>query len=68
MKSASSAPGGLREGAIADLCLFAPDESWTVDGTTLASRSHHTPFARHEMPGRVRCTIVAGRVAYDAVE
>jgi dihydroorotase len=48
--------------------MFAPDESWTVDGTTLASRSHHTPFARHEMPGRVRCTIVAGRVAYDAVE
>jgi dihydroorotase len=59
---------GLREGAPADLCMFAPDESWTVDGTTLASRSHHTPFARHEMPGRVRCTIVAGRVAYDAVE
>jgi dihydroorotase len=68
MGSAPSAPGGLREGAVADLCLFAPDESWTVDGTTLASRSHHTPFARHEMPGRVRCTIVAGRVAYDAVE
>jgi len=59
---------GLCEGAPADLCVFAPEESWTVDGTTLASRSHHTPFARHEMPGRVRCTIVAGRVAYDAVE
>jgi len=68
MGSTSSAPGGLREGAVADLCLFAPDESWTVDGTTLASRSHHTPFARHEMPGRVRCTVVAGRVAYDAAE
>lgn len=59
---------GLREGAPADLCVFDPDEFWTVDGTTLASRSHHTPFARHEMPGRVRCTIVAGRIAYDAVE
>jgi dihydroorotase len=68
MRSTPSAPGGLREGAVADLCLFAPEESWTVDGTTLASRSHHTPFARLEMPGRVRCTIVAGRVAYDAVE
>ncbi len=68
MGSSQVAAAGLREGALADLCLFAPDESWTVDGTTLASRSHHTPFARHEMPGRVRCTIVAGRVAYDAVE
>jgi dihydroorotase len=67
MGSTPAAPGGLREGAIADLSVFAPDESWTVDGTTLASRSHHTPFARLEMPGRVRCTIVAGRVAYDAL-
>ena len=65
---AAPAAIGLGEGAPADLCLFAADESWTVDGTTLASRSHHTPFAQHEMPGRVRCTIVAGRVAYDAAE
>jgi dihydroorotase len=65
--SVGAAPSGLEEGAVADLCVFAADESWTVDGTTLASRSHHTPFARHEMPGRVRCTLVAGAVAYDAV-
>ena len=68
MGAAEAAMGGLREGALADLCVFAADESWTVDGTTLASRSHHTPFARHEMPGRVRCTLVAGRIAYDAAE
>jgi len=67
MGRAPASPGGLQEGALADLCVFAPDELWTVDGTTLASRSHHTPFARHEMPGRVRCTLVAGRVAYDAL-
>jgi dihydroorotase len=66
MGASQAGATGLCEGALADLCLFAPDESWTVDGTTLASRSHHTPFARLEMPGRVRCTIVAGRVAYDA--
>jgi dihydroorotase len=65
--ASTTAPHGLAEGALADLCVFAPDESWTVDGTTLASRSHHTPFARHEMPGRVRCTLVAGALAYDAV-
>ncbi|HEY4959095.1 MAG TPA: dihydroorotase [Caldimonas sp.] len=57
---------GLHEGALADLCLFAPDESWTVNAETLRSRSHHTPFARHEMPGRVRCTLVAGAVAYES--
>jgi len=68
MGAAEPGAGSLREGAFADLCVFAPDESWTVDGTTLASRSHHTPFARHEMPGRVRCTLVAGRIAFDAAE
>jgi dihydroorotase len=66
--AAATRPLGLDEGATADLCVFAADESWTVDGTTLASRSHHTPFARHEMPGRVRCTLVAGALAYDALE
>jgi len=59
---------GLREGALADLCLFDPDEAWTVGPETLQSRSHHTPFARHEMPGRVRCTLVAGAVAYQATD
>jgi len=64
--AAESAKRGLDEGAPADLCVFAADESWTVDGATLASRSRHTPFARHEMPGRVRCTLVAGELAYEA--
>jgi dihydroorotase len=57
---------GLEEGAAADLCVFAADESWTVDGTTLASRSRHTPFARYEMRGRVHFTFVAGALAYEA--
>jgi len=64
--AAESGKRGLEEGAAADLCVFAADESWTVDGTTLASRSRHTPFARYEMPGRVRCTFVAGALAYEA--
>jgi dihydroorotase len=59
---------GLCEGARADLCLFAPAESWTVGPATLKSRSQHTPFARHELPGRVRCTLVAGAVAYEAAD
>lgn len=57
---------GLVDGAPADLCLFAPGESWQVTAGSLASRSKHTPFAGYELPGRVRCTIVAGTVAFDA--
>jgi dihydroorotase len=59
-------PGTLEEGAAADLCVFAPDDSWRVDAAHLASRSHHTPFWHHEMPGRVRCTLVAGALAHEA--
>ena len=66
--SPTSAPniGGLGEGAPADLCLFAPGELWRVEAAALRSRSHLTPFAGHEMPGRVRCTIVAGNVAFES--
>ena len=64
--SLGDGPGGLSEGAPADLCVFAADDAWTVSAETLTSRSKHTPFAGYEMPGRVRCTLVAGAVAYDA--
>ncbi len=59
-------PAGLSEGAPADLCVVAADEAWTVSAETLTSRSKFTPFAGYELPGRVRCTLVAGAVAYDA--
>jgi dihydroorotase len=32
----------------------------------LRSQGRHTPFAGHELPGRVHCTLVAGKLAYDA--
>lgn len=65
-RAAAPAPAGLAAGAPADLCIFAADESWTVDAATLRSRSRHSPFIGHELPGRVRWTLVAGSVAYEA--
>ena len=59
---------GLAVGAPADLCIFAPGDTWTVDASSLKSRSRHTPFTGQEMPGRVRFTLVAGSVAYEAAE
>jgi dihydroorotase len=60
------APSGLDVGAPADLCVFEPDDRWRVEASLLKSRSRHTPFMGQEMPGRVRCTVVAGRVAFEA--
>ena len=34
--------------------------------TTLRSQGRHTPFSGYELPGRVRCTLVGGQVAYEA--
>jgi dihydroorotase len=57
--------GQLLDGGIADVCIFDPQEAWTVAPEQLRSQGRHTPFAGHELPGRVRCTIVGGQVAYD---
>jgi len=64
--ASEAAPGGLAVGAPADVCVFQPDTRWVVDAAAFRSRSRHTPFVGQEMPGRVRWTLVAGRVAYDA--
>jgi dihydroorotase len=62
----AAVPGGLAPGAPADLCIFAADRFWNVEPDRLVSRSRHTPFAGHELRGRVRWTFVAGRVAHDS--
>ena len=46
--------------APANLCVFDPDEEWTVDPDDLASRSRNTPYAGRRVRGRVRHTFVGG--------
>jgi dihydroorotase len=58
--------GRLQDGAVADLCVFDPQAHWTVEPQALRSQGKHTPFSGYELPGRVRCTIVAGQVAWEA--
>jgi len=56
--------GRLVEGGVADLCLFDPEARWVVTPAELHSQGKHTPFAGHEMTGRVRCTLVGGHLAH----
>ena len=53
--------GPIVPDAPANLCVFDPDEAWTVDPNDLASRSRNTPYAGRRVRGRVRHTIVGGR-------
>ncbi|ARQ45584.1 dihydroorotase [Oxalobacter formigenes] len=57
--------GKLSVGDKADICVFDPSESWTVEASKLASQGKHTPFLGREIPGRVRLTIVEGKVTFE---
>jgi dihydroorotase len=54
--------GRLARGAPADLIRFDPDEPFVLDPTSLHSRSKNTPFERARLQGRVKATLVAGKV------
>lgn len=61
---AGLAAGTLSVGAAADLCVFDPTVRWTVETAALRSQGRHTPFLGYELPGRVRHTVVSGRLAF----
>ena len=58
--------GTIATGAAADLCIFDPAAHWRVERRALASQGRNTPFAGHELPGRVRYTLVDGAVVHEA--
>lgn len=66
----SDSIGHLRVGGVADLVVFDPEAEWHVTPDALHSQGKHTPFAFDmtgmSLPARVKVTLVAGRVAYQA--
>ena len=58
--------GRIEAGLPADLVLFDPLERWRVTPEMLRSQGKNTPFLGYELAGRVRTTIVAGNVVYEA--
>jgi dihydroorotase len=60
--------GRLVRGAPADLVLFDPDEPYVLDKQDLRSRSKNSPFDEARMQGRVRLTVVGGKIVYDRNE
>ncbi|MSU22903.1 MAG: dihydroorotase [Opitutus sp.] len=58
--------GTLTAGAAADLCLFDPAEKWRYDAKTGFSKSSNSPWHGQTLTGRVKTTIVDGRVVFNA--
>ena len=59
-------PPAIRPGAVADLCVVDPRATWTVTGDGFKSRSSNSAFIGRQLSGRVRLTLAAGRVAWEA--
>lgn len=51
----------LREGAVCDMTLFAPDETYRVEPGAWCSRSRNTPLAGETLRGRVQGTVIGDR-------
>jgi len=58
-------PGGtLAPGTDADVCLFDPEEKWLYDAKAGFSKSSNSPWSGQRLTGRVKTTIVGGRMIY----
>jgi dihydroorotase len=58
--------GRLSPGAPADVIVFDPDEPWVCDPEAMRGRCKNTPFDGARMTGRVKLTVVAGEVVFEA--
>jgi dihydroorotase len=57
--------GRLSVGAPADICIFDPEERWTYDARSGFSKSSNSPWHGQSLRGRVRWTLVNGRIVFD---
>ncbi len=57
--------GTLEAGADADITIFDPDETWEVDPARFFSKSANSPWNYQSLKGRVKTTLVGGKVVFD---
>lgn len=58
------AGGNLAVGAAADICIFDPLADWQLTPETLKSRGKNSPWQGYMMTGKVRATLVGGKVVF----
>jgi dihydroorotase len=54
----------LRPSSVADVCIFDPEEMWTVTAGALRSQGKNTPLLGAHLKGRVRYTLVGGTMVH----
>ena len=56
--------GTIEEGKIADITIFDPNERYTYTKEMIVSKSKNSPFIGKELKGKVKYTIVDGKIVY----
>ncbi len=56
--------GALKEGGVADIMLADLNEKYVIDSRKFVSKGKNTPFDGSEVYGRVKATIVDGKVRF----
>lgn len=59
--------GTLSRGAPADICIFDPNEAWTVDAEEFFSKSRNCPWNGRTLKGKVKRTYVDGVQVFNGV-
>jgi len=57
--------GTLSVGSEADIAIFDPEATWTVDREKMVSKGKNTPWHGKQMTGQVTHTIKAGRLVFE---
>src|SRR5215470_4923152 len=56
--------GTLARGSYGDVTIFDPKKRWTFDAAESQSKSKNTPFDGWTLTGKVKATIVSGKVVF----
>ena len=59
--------GTIEVGKIADITIFDPNEEYEYTKEMIVSKSKNSPFIGKKLKGRVRYTIVGGRIVYEKI-
>jgi dihydroorotase len=57
--------GTLQPGADADVTIFDPSHTWVVDPSTFFTKGRNTPYVGWNLKGKVKKTIVGGKIVFD---
>ena len=58
--------GCIGEGKVADIVITDPKEEYVIDTAEFASKGKNTPFHGRKVTGKVKYTILAGELVYEA--